>query len=90
MQKESGRLDRRKIRIAARGAQERRRHTRVPLQLHGRFWSETMGEHACALLDISPGGARVMSRTAPAVNAVIVLMITSIGLSEGTSVRGEG
>ena len=90
MQQDSGRLDRRKIRIAARGAQERRRHTRVPLQLHGRFWSAALGEHACALLDISPGGARVMSRTPPTPNATIILMITSIGRIEGTVVRVEG
>ncbi|WP_417480897.1 PilZ domain-containing protein [Maricaulis sp.] len=90
MQQETGRLDRRKIKIAARGAQERRRHTRVPLQLHGRFWSEALGEHACRLLDISPGGARVMSRTVPAANARIVLMISSIGRIEGTIVRTEG
>lgn len=90
MQHESGRLDRRKIRIAARGAQERRRHMRVPLQLHGRFWSEALGEHACALLDISPGGARITSRTIPTANAKIILMITSIGRIEGTIVRVEG
>ncbi|MGK0267328.1 MAG: hypothetical protein ACI82N_001581 [Maricaulis sp.] len=90
MQHESGRLDRRKIRIAARGAQERRRHMRVPLQLHGRFWSEALGEHACALLDISPGGARITSRTIPTANAKIILMITSLGRIEGTIVRVEG
>jgi len=90
MQQDTGRLDRRKIKIAARGAQERRRHTRVPLQLHGRFWSETLGEHACRLLDISPGGARVTSRTMPAANTRIVLMISSIGRIEGTIVRAEG
>ena len=90
MQQDSGRLDRRKIKIAARGAQERRRHTRVPLQLHGRFWSEALGEHACRLLDISPGGARVASRTPPPANARIILMISSIGRIEGTIVRVEG
>mgnify|MGYP003633918117 FL=1 len=90
MQQDTGRLDRRKIRIAARGAQERRRHTRVPLQLHGRFWSETLGEHACRLLDISPGGARIASRTPPPANARIILMISSIGRIDGTIVRVEG
>lgn len=90
MQHESGRLDRRKIKIAARGAQERRRHARVPLQLHGRFWTEANGEHACRLLDISPGGARLLARLQPEDRSRIVLMIPSIGRIEGLVVRHEG
>jgi hypothetical protein len=89
MQDEPGRLDRRKIKIAARGSQDRRRHARVPLQLHGRFWSQDDGEHACRLLDMSPGGARIMSRETPVMGARIVLMITSIGRIEGLVVRCE-
>lgn len=90
MNDEPGRLDRRKIKIAARGAQERRRHARMPLQLHGRFWSEANGEHACRLIDISPGGARVIARLRIAADTRIVLMITSIGRVEGQVVRQEG
>lgn len=90
MHHEPGRLDRRKIKIAARGAQERRRHARVPLQLHGRFWTEGEGEHACCLLDISPGGARVTSRLVPRERTRVVLMIPSIGRIEGQVVRREG
>jgi len=85
-----GRLDRRKIRIAARGAQERRRHARVPLQLHGRFWTEMEGEHACRLLDISPGGARLMARIVPPDQTRLILMIPSLGRIEGRVVRREG
>ena len=87
MYEKPGRLDRRKIKIAARGAEERRRHARVPLKLHGRFWSEKGGEHACRLLDISPGGARIMSREVPAEQERLVLMIASIGRIEGQVVR---
>jgi len=90
MHDEPGRLDRRKIKIAARGSQERRRHARVPLQLHGRFWSETGGEHACRLIDISPGGARVVTRLSVSDDTRVVLMITSIGRIEGQVVRQEG
>ncbi len=90
MAEEPNRLDRRKIRIAARGAAERRLHARLPLRLHGRFWSEAHGEHACRLVDISPGGARVMSRTLPASNQRIILMINGIGRIEGVVVRSEG
>lgn len=90
MHHEPGRLDRRKIKIAARGAQERRRHVRVPLQLHGRFWTEVEGEHACRLLDISPGGARVMARLIPQEKARVILVIPSLGRIEGHVVRREG
>ncbi|WP_300545268.1 PilZ domain-containing protein [Maricaulis sp.] len=90
MHHEPGRLDRRKIKIAARGAQERRRHARVPLLLHGRFWSESIGENACRILDISPGGARVMARIMPVDRARVILMIPSLGRIEGTVVRREG
>ncbi|WP_291845024.1 PilZ domain-containing protein [Maricaulis sp.] len=90
MHDEPGRLDRRKIKIAARGAQERRRHARVPLQLHGRFWSEANGEHACRLIDISPGGARILARLSMREGTRIVLMITSIGRIEGQIVRQDG
>lgn len=87
MTDEPGRLDRRKIKIAARGASERRRHARVPLKLHGRFWADTAGEHACRLLDISPGGARIQSRTVPAHGTRVVLMLTSLGRLEGHVTR---
>ena len=40
------RLDRRKIKIAARGAEERRRHRRVRLSLPGRGLSPSAGEKA--------------------------------------------
>ena len=90
MQDEPGRLDRRKIRIAARGSQERRRHARVPLQLHGRFWSEAAGENACRVIDISPGGARVLCRMPPREGSRIVLMIPGLGRVEGQIVRREG
>jgi len=90
MSEEPGRLDRRKIKIAARGAQERRRHARVPLQLHGRFWCQTTGEHACRLIDISPGGARIAGRALPASGERIIVMVNGIGRVEGHVVRVDG
>jgi hypothetical protein len=87
MHDKPSRLDRRKIKIAARGADERRLHARVPLKLHGRFWSEHHGENACRILDVSPGGARIMSRLIPAVGQTIIVMITSLGRIEGQVVR---
>ena len=90
MTQDSGRLDRRKIKIAARGAQERRRHARVPLEMHGRFWTEAGGEHACKLIDVSPGGARLLARIPPRESTRVILMVTGLGRIEGKVVRREG
>lgn len=90
MMDEPGRLDRRKIKIAARGAQERRRHVRVPLHLHGRFWCQSQGEHACRLIDISPGGARILCRVQPGPDERVILIVNGIGRIEGHVVRGDG
>ena len=51
------RLDKRKVRIAAQGAAERRRHKRVPLALPGRLYEQGRGEQRCRLIDVSPGWA---------------------------------
>jgi hypothetical protein len=50
-------LDRRQIRIAARGAQERRRFRRVELSMPGRYLDRVRGEFPCTLVDISVTGA---------------------------------
>lgn len=81
------RLDRRKIKIAARGAQERRRHRRVPLALPGRGLAASTGEFACTLVDVSPGGARIASNTPPKGGERVVLLFDGIGRMEGEVVR---
>jgi hypothetical protein len=81
------RLDRRKIKIAARGAQERRRHRRVPLALPGRGLAASTGEFACTLVDVSPGGARIASKTPPKAGERVVLLFDGIGRMEGDVVR---
>jgi hypothetical protein len=81
------RLDRRKIKIAARGAQERRRHRRVPLSVPGRGLSPSAGEFACTLVDVSPGGARIATRTPPRASERVVLLFDGIGRMEGEVVR---
>lgn len=81
------RLDRRKIRVAARGAEDRRRHRRVELQLYGRFL-DTMGtEHKCRLIDVSPGGAKVMAKLPPMPDDQIVLLVDGLGRLEGKVLR---
>ncbi|WP_421791212.1 PilZ domain-containing protein [Hyphobacterium sp.] len=81
------RLDRRKIRVAARGAEDRRKHKRVELQLYGRFLDSLGTEHKCRLIDVSPGGAKVMSKTPPMPEDQIVLQIDGLGRLEGRVLR---
>jgi hypothetical protein len=81
------RLDRRKIKIAARGAQERRRHRRVQLAVPGRGLAASIGEFTCRLVDVSPGGAKVVSKTPPAKGERVVLLFDGLGRLEGEVVR---
>ncbi|WP_440957446.1 PilZ domain-containing protein [Oceanicaulis sp. LC35] len=81
------RLDRRKIKIAARGAEERRRHRRVRLTLAGRGLSPSAGEFTCTLVDISPGGARISSKTPPEKGERVVLLFDGLGRLEGEVLR---
>lgn len=82
-----GRLDRRKIKIAARGAQERRRHRRVQLAMRGRFLADHSGEQPCRLIDVSPGGGKILAKAPPAPGTRIVLMIDGLGRIEGEVLR---
>jgi hypothetical protein len=81
------RLDRRKIRVAARGAEDRRKHKRMPLQLHGRYLDPRAGEQKCRLIDVSPGGAKVMAKTPPMPDDMVVLLIDGLGRLEGKVLR---
>ena len=84
------RLDKRKIKIAAQGAAERRRHKRVPLALPGRLFENHSGEQRCRLIDVSPGGAKVLVKTPPPPNSHIVLLIDGLGRIEGEIIRVGG
>ncbi|WP_421787121.1 PilZ domain-containing protein [Hyphobacterium sp.] len=81
------RLDRRKIRVAARGAEERRRHRRLPLQLHGRYLDSRGEEQKCRLIDISPGGAKVATRNPPMPGDFVVLLVDGLGRLDGRVLR---
>ena len=81
------RLDRRQVRIAARAAQERRRHRRVRLALPGRALAPSIGEFACVLVDVSPGGMRISTKTPPQLGERVVLLIDGLGRVEGETVR---
>lgn len=83
----SARLDRRKIKIAARGAEERRRHRRVRLTLNGRGLAPSIGEFTCTLVDISPGGARISTKTPPVAGERVVMLFDGLGRMEGEVLR---
>lgn len=81
------RLDKRKVRIAAQGAAERRRHKRVPLALPGRLYEKGRGEQRCRLIDVSPGGAKLLVKDPPPPNSHIVLLVDGLGRLEGDVIR---
>lgn len=81
------RLDRRQIKVAARGAQEQRRHRRVHLAVPGRYLDPVRGEFKCRLVDVSPGGARIAAEVPPPVNQRIVMLFEGLGRLEGEVVR---
>jgi hypothetical protein len=83
----NSRLDRRKIKIAARGAEERRRHRRVRLAIPGRALCPSRGEFICQLIDISPGGVRVTTPTPPQRGERVVMLFDGLGRIEGEVVR---
>lgn len=84
---QSARLDRRKIRIAARGMQEKRRHRRVKLSVPGRYLDPERGEFACHLVDVSPGGGRVATDSPPPMGERLVMIFDGLGRLEGEVVR---
>lgn len=81
------RLDRRQIKVAARGAQEQRRHRRVRLDVPGRYLDPVRGEFKCRLVDVSPGGARIAADVPPPVNHRIVMLFEGLGRLEGEVMR---
>jgi hypothetical protein len=73
--------------VAARIALDRRRHKRVSLTLLGRFMREDRQEYPCKLVDISVGGAAMMSPVDVEANERIVAYFDHIGGIEGTVAR---
>ena len=73
--------------IAARITPDRRRHKRVNITLLGRFMRQTRQEYPCKLLDISVGGAAIMSPVDVAEGERIVAYFDHLGGLEGTVAR---
>src|SRR5438128_8049019 len=66
---------------------DRRRHKRISVTLLGRFMRANKEEHACKLIDISAGGAAVMSSVSVPIGERVVGYFDHIGGVEGLVVR---
>jgi hypothetical protein len=66
---------------------DRRRHKRICVTLLGRFMRESKEEHACKLVDISAGGAAIMSPAAVSMGERVVAYLDHIGGIEGIVAR---
>ena len=73
--------------VLSRIVPDRRRHKRICVTLLGRFMRESKEEHPCKLIDISAGGAAVMSPVAVPVGERVVAYFDHIGGIEGMVVR---
>ena len=68
-------------------SQERRRHQRVKLSLLGRYMLEDRKEYPCQTLDMSPGGAALITTMLARVGEHVVAYIDHLGRLEGRCVR---
>lgn len=68
---------------------ERRAHARTAVALHGRICAD--GGHAmhCTIIDLSPGGACVETRSVPALGEDVVIDVACIGRIAGKVVRAD-
>jgi hypothetical protein len=73
--------------VVTRIVADRRRHKRIAVTLLGRFMRETKEEHACKLIDISAGGAAVMSAASVPIGERVVAYFDHVGGIEGVVVR---
>jgi hypothetical protein len=73
--------------VLSRIVPDRRRHKRIPVTLLGRFMRENKEEHTCKLVDVSAGGAAVISPVAVPLGERVVAYFDHIGGIEGKVVR---
>ena len=65
----------------------RRRHSRVKVNILGRFMREDRLEYPCQVVDMSPGGAAMIAPVAARIGERIIAYIDHIGRVEGQVVR---
>jgi hypothetical protein len=69
---------------------ERRRYKRERVDLMGRQFEPAENREAhCKILDISPGGARILSDAVPPLGTLVVVYIDGFGRFEGSVARAE-
>ncbi len=74
-------------RVAARPVQDRRRHKRISVTLLGRFMRSNKREYPCKLIDISVGGAALMSPVEVEDGERVVAYFDQVGGLEGSVAR---
>jgi hypothetical protein len=67
--------------------QERRRHQRVKVIFTGRFMREDRHEYSCQSVNMSPGGAALITANPPRVGEHVVAYIDHLGRIEGRCAR---
>ncbi len=72
--------------ISAAGA-ERRRHARIPLELHGRYMLECGREYPCVTRDLSHIGMAIEGVPVAAMGERVVAYLEELGRVEGRVVR---
>ncbi|HEY5339119.1 MAG TPA: PilZ domain-containing protein [Rhizomicrobium sp.] len=74
--------------LVAQAKAERRRFKRVPVELSGRMFVPAENREAtCKVLDMSPGGARILCDAFPGAGTQIVVYIDGFGRFEGHVAR---
>jgi hypothetical protein len=78
--------------VIARAKSDRRRFRRVRVDLPGKLFVPADGqEHACTVIDLSPGGANVSCAAANlAADSQVVLYVDTFGRFEGSVARRDG
>lgn len=94
---QEGRLDARSLAmkntdpVVARSRAERRRFQRVQVDLPGKLFLPAVSEeHACTVIDLSPGGANISCDTVLQPETQVVLYANTFGRFEGAVVRCSG
>jgi len=74
--------------IVARAKAERRQYSRVRVELSGRLFVPLDSREArCQIVDLSPGGAQIVSEFVPPADCQVILYIDGFGRFEGIVAR---
>ncbi|MEM9899345.1 MAG: PilZ domain-containing protein [Pseudomonadota bacterium] len=80
-------MNARRLAVATSAVADRRRHNRVRVNLLGRFMLPDHQEYPCQVVDMSPGGAALVSPVAAEIGDRVIAYIDHIGRIEGVVAR---